>query len=531
MGYEEHNGTLEARASLSSSQSDRDADDTNNGAFVSDPPTGGTSSIGEAVFNFTNSIVGAGAIGLGGAIATSGGLISVVSILFFAIVTKLSLDMLVSLTVQTEGAKNSYEELGKVAFGTTGRAAVLISKKLYSFGCLVAYIIVVKDNFASASRHLIYGNDDDKSREVTKVGDDTIGEYKSWFESFLDRDDLIAFLLSATVILPLCLLRDMTPLAKFSVVSVFSMLAIVIIVVAIFGLNPGGHVRMEGGSTYENWFEIRSGLLESLGTFVFTFVSQHTVHLTYESLDEKVRNVKSWKTVSLYSIMISTAVSLSVGLFVYMTFWEKTESDIFEMYPPMPAIDVAKLLLCVTMLLTFPLPFFTCREMIILVMNCFAQNVATLHLHTPVSPSESDDDLRLELQKSLLTEEFGPDLEDISNTEPIDTELPTDATEIVQRSWMKPGEERQLTCPYHILLTVLLWGVTTALAIVAPSLGDVLDLVGCATGTVIAFVLPALFSFRLRGYTHLSAFILLVGGSVGLVGTYFSTSKLISDSR
>jgi amino acid permease len=63
----------------------------------------------------------------------------------------------------------------------------------------------------------------------------------------------------------------------------------------------------------------------------------------------------------------------------------------------------------------------------------------------------------------------------------------------------------------------------------APSLGDVLDLVGCAAGTMIAFVLPGLFSFRLQGYTHLAAVILAVGGIVGLIGTVFSLQKLITD--
>jgi len=44
-----------------------------------------------------------------------------------------------------------------------------------------------------------------------------------------------------------------------------------------------------------------------------------------------------------------------------------------------------------------------------------------------------------------------------------------------------------------------------------------------------AFILPGLFSFRLQGYKHLAAFILAVGGVVGLVGTAFSLQKLISD--
>jgi amino acid permease len=67
------------------------------------------------------------------------------------------------------------------------------------------------------------------------------------------------------------------------------------------------------------------------------------------------------------------------------------------------------------------------------------------------------------------------------------------------------------------------------MALLAPSLGDVLDVVGCATGTLIAFLLPALFSLKLQGYSRLAVVLLVVGGSVGLIGTFFSLTQLIQD--
>ena len=475
------------------------------------------STVAGATFNFTNSVIGAGAIGLGGAIAVSGGVVSIACIICFGILTKLSLDMLIELTVKTDGANNSYEDLGRVAYGAAGRLAVLISKTLYSFGCLVAYVIVVKDNFGPGMRNLLYRDDGDATNT-------------SWFAKLLEREDLLTFLLSTLVILPLCLNRDMTTLSNFSIVSVFAMVAIVAIVILLWAINPNDEVRHQGGTTYENWFEIRPGLLESLGTFVFTFVSQHTVHLAYESLDRSVRTVSNWKKVSLFSILISTTVSLSVGVFVYMSFWQDTESDIFQIYPPdLISIDIARLLLCITMLLTFPLPFFTTREMIVLVGNdCFGQ-----------------DDESEEMRAALLADEFGEeDMEDTSFFDPtaaaIDDAndgsgdhsngLQRHAPRVISRQkrpWLKPGEERQLISSYHIVLTTMLWSATTVLAIESPNLGDVLDLVGCATGTFIAFILPSLFSFRLVGYTHLAGMIFVIGGLVGLVGTYFSIVQLL----
>jgi sodium-coupled neutral amino acid transporter 11 len=203
--------------------------------------------LGAAIFNFTNSIVGAGAIGLGGAIADSGGAISIVAIVFFAVLAKLSLDMLIRLSVEVEGAHGSYEQLGQVGFGSFGKLVVVGSKFLYSFGCLIAYIIVVKDNFGPAARSLIYGN---------------APEGHSWLYHLLGDDFWMTWILSASVILPLCLLRDMTPLASLSVVSVVSMVGIVGIVIYLFAFNPNGEIRHPSGSVYEDWFEIRPAFLE-----------------------------------------------------------------------------------------------------------------------------------------------------------------------------------------------------------------------------------------------------------------------------
>lgn len=99
-----------------------------------------------------------------------------------------------------------------------------------------------------------------------------------------------------------------------------------------------------------------------------------------------------------------------------------------------------------------------------------------------------------------------------------------------ERWFFWDGQDKQSISSLYIAVTVALWGTTTLLAILLPSLSFVLDLVGCATGTIIAFVLPALFWFKLRGYSSIAVLILVVGGAVGLVGTYFSLRDLAHDA-
>jgi hypothetical protein len=221
----------------------------------------------------------------------------------------------------------TYEEIGRAAFGPTGRLAVLISKSLYAGGCLVAYVVVVRDNFGPALRRVAIG----PSSALDSPGGD---RGRGW----LYDDDFLAFLISAVFMLPLSCPRTMKPLAKFSFVSILSMVFLAFAVVYLYFscANPeGGAGGDESSSFYENWIEIRSfsGLVESLGCFVFTFVCHHTVNLAYESLPPPVRNPKVWRRVSTNSIAVALETSLAIGVFSYLTFGSKTPADVVSWSP------------------------------------------------------------------------------------------------------------------------------------------------------------------------------------------------------
>eukprot|EP00797_Seminavis_robusta_P036522 Sro936_g222080.2 (187) ;mRNA; r:20267-20827 len=182
-----------------------------------------------------------------------------------------------------------------------------------------------------------------------------------------------------------------------------------------------------------------------------------------------------WKVVSTWSVILAATFSSAIGLAIYVTFWDRSSSNIFVLYAPSLPLSITKLLLSCMIMLTYPMPFLSCRELLILSI-----------------PQQS-----------------------------------AAAGGAEQPWWLL--EPKQLIPPLHVLLTVCLWASSAILAVLVPSLADVLDLTGCVAGTAIAFVLPAMFSFKLHGYNHLAAFILLVGGTIGLVGTVQSLRKLIQD--
>jgi amino acid permease len=492
----------------------------------------------------------------------------------------------------------TYEELGYAAFGSNGRLAVLVSKSLYSFGCLIAYIVVVRDNFGLALRRII-------------IGPTTIGA-----TGWIYDDNFLAFWISAIFMLPLSCPRTMESLTKFSFLSILSIIFLTFAIVYMYFscTNPRGSGDLS--SFYENWLVIRSfsGLIESLGCFVFTFVCHHTVHLAYESLPLQSRSPKTWRRVSTISIAMALETSLAIGIFAYLTFGSTTPSDVLTGYPvDITLANVARLLLCMNMVLTFPLPFLTCRELIILLltdMHGFYHrhdlerfNICITmwkHIHyvyitilcrskprqraaRDAYAAENENFVQMKQRsfferwtrnssygdglgasgewlydmhgdgegptEALLREESESDDDAIGSIggergmplnpsplssrsgDPSSEESTVSCTFVPTPSWILPDcNGRQLTFFWHAILTFILWLIVTISAIKSPSLIDVLDLVGAFTGTMIAFILPAVFSLKLKGYSRISFIILGIGGTIGLLGTNFSLVKFVRDS-
>jgi sodium-coupled neutral amino acid transporter 11 len=475
-----------------------------------------------AALNFTNSIVGAGCIGFGAAMAASGGLMAVAMMLSSAYLNKLSMDLLVELAILTDVP--SYEGLGQHAYGTKGKLAVVLSKGIYAFGSLVAYIIIVKDNFAPAARHLWLQQQDDSAVSALS---------SSWSLTSLFLDDTVSTIfLCATIILPLCLLRDMKPLERFSAVKIATFFIICFVVAYLWATTDTSSnstsftesSATDASSTAftNHWLVIRPGFVQSMGTFVFTFIAQHTVHLVFDSLGPPTATLHKWQQVSTLSIILSILLCFPVGLFVYMTFWQDTSSNLFGLYADRTAVDVARILLCVTMLLTYPTAFFSCRQVVILSLlpqQQYQQQSNKIAPNVSISVISSEEEEGATAAAAVVNED-----------QCLIVALSPAVTPRGATCWLLPGDDQQLLQTYHVLLTTLLWAVTLLLALAAPSLGDVLNLLGCALGTLIAFVLPSLFSYRLRGYTATAALLFVVGGVVGCIGTYLSLVQLIRDS-
>lgn len=192
-----------------------------------------------ASFNLTSSIVGAGCIGLGGAVANSGGIVSIVAIFIFSVLSKLSFDLVVELAVDSA----TYEGLGYLAYGNAGEMTVVVSKGLYSFGSSVAYMVIVKDNLSSALLHFIYG--------------DSSSDESSTLRNILQDQLLVTVFFCTTVMLPLSMLRDLAPLEKFSALKITAVLLIVVIVIYLYAVS-----EKSPPDFVNHWLVIHGGVFE-----------------------------------------------------------------------------------------------------------------------------------------------------------------------------------------------------------------------------------------------------------------------------
>lgn len=478
-----------------------------------------------AALNLTNSIVGAGCIGYGGAIAESGGLAALATIVVFAVLSKVSFDLVIQLGLRVSEQQQeqkeqqkpheqnpnhtetlsishsdvnaaspvmaaSFEMIGKAAYGNAGFAAVVLSKCLFAFGCMVAYFVIIKENAAPALEHLTGSS-----------------------LSFATNQNLVTGVLATVLVLPLSLQRDISLLENFSKLKIvaYGAIAIILMALAVSGKEHQNLPDLSSDSRnawVDHWLTVKRGLLPNSGTFVFAFVSQHTVHLIFQSLRPVDRHLVSFGNVSTLAIAASAIIMLGVGLPTYMAFWDKTSTNLFLLYTARTqanTVSFARLFLSIGMILTYPMPLLSLRDSLIQLLPTVTQPTVT----QPTSTKQ--------ISEATLLLDLGQNSRDAAQSQ-----TPWWFRQMLQEETLSL-EAPQLIGPLHVLLTVFLWAFSLMVALSVPSLGVVLNLVGCLSGATMAFVLPGLFSAKLNNqWTPLRVILVLLGLVVACLGSYYT---------
>jgi sodium-coupled neutral amino acid transporter 11 len=273
--------------------------DSSNDAVVNTVPRTSRSTVFQASFNFVNSIVGSGIIGMPYAIKQSGFFMGVFLICLVAWLLNKSSVMLIDCGLRNN--KLDYELLSEHVLGRKGYFISLISMMLFAFGGQISYFILIGDTMPIIAEIFCPG-------------------------TFLADRTAILSILAVFIILPLCLMRDLSSLSFTSFMSIVADIVLIVIVICVAPLAAKqqhiSHSPLQVANTT---------LFAGIGTLSFAFVCQHNCFMVFQSLEAPTS--ANWRKVSAYSLSVSFVLCLMLALGGYLSFQDFTQADILNSFP------------------------------------------------------------------------------------------------------------------------------------------------------------------------------------------------------
>lgn len=218
---------------------------------------------------------------------------------------------------------HTYEDLASFVFGRAGSAFILFNMFVLAYGAMVAYLLIIKDTVPT-----IFG-----------VGD-------TW------KRELIMFLTSLVIVVPLSMQRDMASLAFTSMLSVVADIVLVIFIAVYAPIKET--ISAAGGFgevLKDDW--INPTIFIGLGILSTAMACQHSAFIVSGSLANRTR--ARWSAVTYRSLFVATTASGVMGVCGYLGFLSDTRGDILNNFPSTGTeANIARGLLAITMFFTYP---------------------------------------------------------------------------------------------------------------------------------------------------------------------------------
>ena len=235
-----------------------------------------------ASFNFINSIVGAGIIGIPYAVQQCGFVAGIILLASVACLVYNSVTMLIECGIKAN--KLDFEELAEHLLGRTGYYSALVFMFLFAYGAQVAYLVVIGDTIPLVAQ-LFFP------------------------ESLFANRNITIALMSIFIILPLCLLKDLSSLSWTSLLSIGADIALVLIV-----LIAAPSASTKEGIHHNSVSTLNTSVFIGIGAISFAFVCQHNSFIVFRTL--KVKTAENWRKVAGGSISFSFLICTTLGIAV-----------------------------------------------------------------------------------------------------------------------------------------------------------------------------------------------------------------------
>ncbi|KAF4087055.1 hypothetical protein AMELA_G00091230 [Ameiurus melas] len=313
---------------------------------------GGTSSKTSASFNFINSIIGSGLIGLPFSMAQAGLPLGLLLLFLVAFITDYSIILLIK--AGNLSGTHSYQSLVRSTFGFVGYLILSVLQFFYPFIAMISYNIITGDTMSKVFQR------------IPGVGPDHI---------LAERNFVI---LASTILftMPLSLYRDMAKLGKVSLVSMLLTLAIIVIV-AVRAVTLGPQIP----PSKDAWVFAQWNAIQAVGVMSFAFICHHNTFMIYGSLKEPT--ISNWSRITHVSVGSAALVSALFSATGYATFTGYTQGDIFENFCKYDNLATfGRFCYGLSIITTFPLECFVTREV---VSNVFFNGLLSSTVHIVVS--------------------------------------------------------------------------------------------------------------------------------------------------
>eukprot|EP01006_Ploeotia_vitrea_P013621 TRINITY_DN35573_c0_g1_i1.p1 TRINITY_DN35573_c0_g1~~TRINITY_DN35573_c0_g1_i1.p1 ORF type:complete len:609 (-),score=51.78 TRINITY_DN35573_c0_g1_i1:79-1905(-) len=439
-------------------------------------PSGGHS-IFAGIFNFVNSIVGAGIIGLAFSFNEAGLWLGLILLLVCGALTDYSVGLIVRVGNYVN--QHTYEGVCFFLMGKIGFYVVALSMFIFAFGAMIAYFVIIGDTIPVILDS--YLNPTSHPRE--------------WVQYTLGNRQIMIVVCAFTICLPLASFKDIGKLSKTSFISIAAVLVICLFV-AIWAPFTAQSEHMHtirepkpdpksGIREFVNkgvWAFAHDHPFQAFGGICFAYVCHHSSFLVRNSMKEP----NKWPLVTHTSIIIATILSLLMALSGYISFERCTRGNILNNFLHSNLFaNLSRILLAVTMFLTYPMEFFVARQ-------------AAYAIYLQISrPPRADG---------------------------------------------KPHDTNPVNMPgkIHWLITGILFAVTLVAGAFIPQdkLSMILEFSGGAAATLLGFMLPAgawlMYQRKIKkevsiGDTVGSIILLLVGGAAFCTAMYFAVAKIVHD--
>ncbi|OZJ04443.1 hypothetical protein BZG36_02797 [Bifiguratus adelaidae] len=409
------------------------------------PDQEGQASFSSCAINLANTILGTGMLAMPSAIASVGLIPGICLIVYSGLASGLGLYLLSLCARRTHPPRSaSFFACSQITWPHAG-VFFDLAIAIKCFGVSISYLIIIGDLMPEFMTSF-FGISD---------------EYMPVFVSrrFWITLSMVAF------IAPLSFLRRLDSLRYTSVIALFAVFYLSCIVIwhAVYPVNGVPEIPHP---TVE-YVSISTRFFTSLPVFVFAFTCHQNIFTVYNELKDNAQ-VQINSVIST-SIGSATAIYEMIGVLGYLQFGKLVQPNIILEYPATLFVDGGRLAIVILVLFSYPLQAHPCRNSLDKVLSWRPHKPAPPHTrHHHHRRSSSHHDGSRSRSRSPKRQHSGQS----TPTEP---------------------------SPFkYVVMTTGILAASYALAITVTRLDLVLSFVGSTGSTIISFILPGLFYYKLH---------------------------------